>query len=69
MLGCETVVCVAQAFPQASDREVVEKADVFQRLYARYRADVRRPARRVNDSPCVGGMQENCALRLLKIMR
>jgi hypothetical protein len=42
MLVCETDVSVAQAFPEASDREVVEKADVFERLYARYRADVNR---------------------------
>jgi hypothetical protein len=44
MPGCETVVFVAQAFPEASDCEVVEKADVFEHLYARYRADDARRA-------------------------
>jgi hypothetical protein len=29
MLGCETVVRIAQAFPQKSDREVVEKGSIF----------------------------------------
>jgi hypothetical protein len=69
MLGCETVVSVAQAFPEASDREVVEKADVFERLYARYRADVTGPARWAMIRPASAGCKKNCAPPVLKITR
>jgi hypothetical protein len=69
MLGCETVVSVAQAFPEASDREVVEKADVFERLYARYRADVTGPAREAMIRLASTGCKKNCAPPALKITR
>jgi hypothetical protein len=62
MLGCESIVCHAQAFLRPHARDAVEKMRCINVCYARYRADVVRHGIAGNDSLCSSSVMEPAAV-------